>query len=1020
MTAFEQFLAYKTRVPVRGAILLNHELDSVVLVRGWRKGASWSFPRGKINKDEPDIDCAIREVWEETGFDVRKAGLVTKDEDASFIEMSIRDQHLRLYIFRDVPMETHFEPRTRKEIGKIEWYKLSELPTQKKGKNRQQDGPPADLANHANRFYMVAPFIGGLKKWIAKQKKLSKQMETPKQILTHAPNVEHVVEIVETVKTLQPRSKVANSQSPSDMKDKPVLNGHQPGEDTPSLKLPEPTPLTTTSAPYMYQNVVGTEHQRDPPILDLEAKLAADKARGERAQSLLALLKGKTSVNAAELPQTPAEQVISQPQMPPSPKHHQAKPEQRLQAREAVPAFQAPTQATDPNQRESHDRTFPNPQQRQNELLNALRNGSPAPVHASEQQDQRSREPSRVENHPPRLPYPYLHRPAPLPTPQSTGYASIIPAASELPPPKLTAHSAKLLNLFKSNKPTQAALEAVPPKPGAVSHPGFSSSFNKDLSNVADQASLEVSEIEDHHVDRNQHSARAPSEVSFEMPADNEPAVSLPDLTPPRPPLTRKQSPRETLAAWQQFQTTEASQEADQRQQAASENAAQIAEAARTGTVQQPEQPIIQETWKKVNVERDRDQRKVVDVIKSTEQATNHIAKQPKMALSNQLADQTKPNGISSNAAVASKPSNAPSTRSKHQNALLSLLKGPSATATPAKSTLQTPSPSFELSAVPSPGHSRETSRHTGPPTVQPVGNLSHILPMSQPTTKRGKATLAPRKSPVSATVDGPLNVPQFDVLRQNRKPSSESLQEKSKVEAPQKSPITILARPSKSQAAIRDGLPASLKADISSAPQIETPIPPAQKPALPQLKPVKPSVLPQKPHLSVASHFQSQTSLPPRPLPSDPQLQPQSTHHPKTTHIRPQAQDPNAIFSPIEPLPSPQHILAFDRRNQQTKEHKQSLLSLFNKPADPVSPTPSRSMAPLPPPSRVDSTASALISPPAVVGSFGERKESLSRRGTGEGTGSSSQPQTPRTSTPKDAKKFLLGYLDSVALGGK
>lgn len=31
-------------------------------MKGWNKGASWSFPRGKINKEEADGMCAIREV----------------------------------------------------------------------------------------------------------------------------------------------------------------------------------------------------------------------------------------------------------------------------------------------------------------------------------------------------------------------------------------------------------------------------------------------------------------------------------------------------------------------------------------------------------------------------------------------------------------------------------------------------------------------------------------------------------------------------------------------------------------------------------------------------------------------------------------------------------------------------------------------------------------------------------------------------------------------------------------------
>ncbi|EJT74378.1 mRNA-decapping enzyme 2 [Gaeumannomyces tritici R3-111a-1] len=169
MRAFEEFLQYKTRVPVRGAIMLNEAMDSTVLVKGWKKGANWSFPRGKINKDEDDLDCAIREVYEETGFDIKAAGLVPRDDQVKYIEINMREQQLRLYVFRNVPMDTHFEPKTRKEISKIEWYKLSELPAfRKRGANHRDD---IAAANNANKFYMVAPFLVPLKKWVVQQKK---------------------------------------------------------------------------------------------------------------------------------------------------------------------------------------------------------------------------------------------------------------------------------------------------------------------------------------------------------------------------------------------------------------------------------------------------------------------------------------------------------------------------------------------------------------------------------------------------------------------------------------------------------------------------------------------------------------------------------------------------------------------------------------------------------------------------------------------------------------------------------
>jgi mRNA-decapping enzyme subunit 2 len=171
MRAFEEFLQYKTRVPVRGAILLNEAMDSTVLVKGWKKAANWSFPRGKINKDEDDLDCAIREVYEETGFDIRQAGLVPKDEDVKYIQISMREQQIRLYIFRNVPMDTVFEPKTRKEISKVAWYKLSELPAFRKKGNSQDNDAAAAASSSASKFYMVAPFLVPLKKWVVQQKK---------------------------------------------------------------------------------------------------------------------------------------------------------------------------------------------------------------------------------------------------------------------------------------------------------------------------------------------------------------------------------------------------------------------------------------------------------------------------------------------------------------------------------------------------------------------------------------------------------------------------------------------------------------------------------------------------------------------------------------------------------------------------------------------------------------------------------------------------------------------------------
>ena len=71
--------------------------------------------------------------------------------------------------FRGVAEDTHFETQTRKEISKIQWYGVKDLPGFKKQAKHQQQSEAE--SHHATKFYMVAPFLGPLKKWINVQRK---------------------------------------------------------------------------------------------------------------------------------------------------------------------------------------------------------------------------------------------------------------------------------------------------------------------------------------------------------------------------------------------------------------------------------------------------------------------------------------------------------------------------------------------------------------------------------------------------------------------------------------------------------------------------------------------------------------------------------------------------------------------------------------------------------------------------------------------------------------------------------
>ncbi|XP_068694461.1 m7GpppN-mRNA hydrolase-like [Montipora foliosa] len=154
---FENWKKYKYSVPVYGAILLNQNLDKCVLVQPFMSRTSWGFPKGKVNKDESAFDCAIREVLEETGFDMTHFA-----DPEQYLEHNFQDHQVRLYIVPGVPEKTVFQPHTRGEIKNIEWFHIINLPSHKKDPVSREN-----LGLNPNAFFMVIPFVKGLRKWIS-------------------------------------------------------------------------------------------------------------------------------------------------------------------------------------------------------------------------------------------------------------------------------------------------------------------------------------------------------------------------------------------------------------------------------------------------------------------------------------------------------------------------------------------------------------------------------------------------------------------------------------------------------------------------------------------------------------------------------------------------------------------------------------------------------------------------------------------------------------------------------------
>ncbi|KAK1971127.1 hypothetical protein LY78DRAFT_154806 [Colletotrichum sublineola] len=403
--AFEEFLQYKTRVPVRGAILLNEAMDSTILVKGWKKGANWSFPRGKINKDEDDLECAVREVYEETGYDLHAAGLVPENrDDVKYIEVTMREQQLRLYVFRDVPMDTHFQPRTRKEISKIQWYKLSELPAfRKKGNQPRND---AAAAANANKFYMVAPFLVPLKKWVVQQKrKDAVKAANEAHFNPYSLHEEPVTE--DDVWQTEPATDVSN---------------RTPGIDT------------LEGATQELQRLLKVQ----PTAAQAASKPASPDVGSDKGASLLAILQAKNQaatqgIPISQLPHTPLDHTTREVSQPHSP-HGQHHPKQRapLASYQPPPGFPVVPDAT------PQSWAFSQPDELGPVLPEAGHNEPP------------------VMGTPPYMPQPPLRHPQPLPPQvQQTllgkgGFADTTPP----PPPK---HAQETVNQSMANAHFQQA-----------------------------------------------------------------------------------------------------------------------------------------------------------------------------------------------------------------------------------------------------------------------------------------------------------------------------------------------------------------------------------------------------------------------------------------------------------------------------------------------------------------------------------------------------------------------------------
>ncbi len=79
----------------------------------------WSFPKGKLNEDETDEECALREVAEETGLACELGEELSSTE---YLDASGRPKRVRYWLMRPVGGRLEF----LHEVDDARWVSLEE------------------------------------------------------------------------------------------------------------------------------------------------------------------------------------------------------------------------------------------------------------------------------------------------------------------------------------------------------------------------------------------------------------------------------------------------------------------------------------------------------------------------------------------------------------------------------------------------------------------------------------------------------------------------------------------------------------------------------------------------------------------------------------------------------------------------------------------------------------------------------------------------------------------------------
>jgi 8-oxo-dGTP diphosphatase len=91
------------------------ERDGLVLLVHRPRYDDWTFPKGKADEDESDEDCALREVWEETGL---RCALEDELQSTNYVDARGRPKRVRWWRMQPLADEG-FTPNY--EVDELRW-----------------------------------------------------------------------------------------------------------------------------------------------------------------------------------------------------------------------------------------------------------------------------------------------------------------------------------------------------------------------------------------------------------------------------------------------------------------------------------------------------------------------------------------------------------------------------------------------------------------------------------------------------------------------------------------------------------------------------------------------------------------------------------------------------------------------------------------------------------------------------------------------------------------------------------